>query len=240
MLTKKIEYLTAYTLLNNLMAYTDTHYDNTLKANFASVQSRLNDADIIYFSQSVENDETQIDGDGPWTTYYIYLSCIEKKDDEFIFHTFMSNMLEGIYGRIGITTFPSRCSITLTQLTNNLSTLGEKSSNYIDSFVQTWNRYHIQSIASKNDDLISKMKNLCDSILKMGDLSNSKAIEEHAEYDRKHQEYLNSDEYKLILEKEKEYRIRRKNEEEQKEQERLQRCIEAYGPIEGLKFWQRL
>ena len=222
------------------MTFTNNHYDNTLKANFASVQSSLNDADIIYMSQSVENDETQIDGDGPWTTYYIYLSCIEKKDDEFIFHTFMSNMLEGIYGRIGITTFPSKCSITLTQLTNNLSTLGEKSSNYIDNFIQTWNRYHIQSIDSKNDDLISKMKSLCDSILKMEELASSKAIEEHTEYDKKHQEYLNSEEYKLILEKEKIYQIQCKNEEEQKEQERLQRCIEAYGPIEGPNFWRRL
>ena len=222
------------------MAYTNTHYDNTLKANLASVQSHLNDADIIYSSQSVEDDETQIDGDGPWTTYYIYLSCVEKKDDEFIFHTFMSNMLQGISGRIGITTFPSKYSITLTQLTNNLITLNEKSSNYIDNFIQTWNRYHIQSIASKNDDLISKMNIMSDIIQKMEELANTKAIEEHTEHDRKHQEYLNSDMYKLMLEEEKEYQIQRKKEEELKEQERLQRCIEAYGPIEGHNFWRRL
>jgi hypothetical protein len=84
------------------------------------------------------------------------------------------------------------------------------------------------------------MNSMSDTILKMDELSNSTAMEEKAAYEKKHQEFINSDEYKLILEKEKEYRIRQKNEEEQKEQERLKRCIEAYGPIEGLKFWQRL
>jgi hypothetical protein len=222
------------------MTYINTNYDNTLKANFASVQSQLTGAEIIYLSQSIENDETQIDGDGPWTTYYIYLSCIEKKGDEFIFHTFMSNMLQGIYGRIGITTFPSKCSITLTQLINNLTTLTSQPSNSIDNFIQAWNKYYFQAMASKNDDLISKMNSMANIISKMEELVDSKAKEEKEAYDKAHQEYLDSDKYKLMLKEEEEYKIRQKNEEQQKEQERLQRCIEAYGPIEGPKFWRCL
>jgi hypothetical protein len=222
------------------MAYTNNHYDNTLKANFASVQASLNEADIIYMSQSIENDETQIDGDGPWTTYYIYLSCIEKKGDEFIFHTFMSNMLEGTYGSIHITKFPSKCSITLTQLSNNLSTIGEKSSNYINHFIETWNRYFNQSYNSKNEVLISKMKSMSDSIQKMEELANSKAIEEKEAFDKKRQEFINSDEYKLILEREEEYKIQEELKYQKAEQERLEKCIEMFGEKEGRNFHQRL
>jgi len=222
------------------MAFTNKHYENTLNANFASIQSSLNNANIIYFSQSIENDETQIDGDGPWTTYDIYLSCIEKNGDEFIFHTFMSDTLQGIRGSFCITKFQSKYSITLTQLTNNLSTLDKKSCNYIDDFIEGWNRYYSQSYASKNEDLISKMNSMNDTILKMDELSKRTAIEEKTEYESKYKEYINSDKYKLMLKEEEEYKIRQKNEEKQKEQERLERCIEAYGPIEGYNFWKRL
>ena len=69
--------------------------DTILPQNLSTAMINLKDKNIIYFVQYISNEDTQIDGDGPQSWWNITLLCIEKTEDDYIFHFNYSDSIHG-------------------------------------------------------------------------------------------------------------------------------------------------
>jgi hypothetical protein len=215
--------------------------DSTFKHNLDLVSKGLEDKNIIYSNQYIADDETQYDRDGPESTWSIHIICIEKTEDDYIYHLFQSDWLHS-YSTPSFREVNKFHSFTrkLSDLKNDLSDIFNKPTNVMWKFIEMFNDTYSYGLQSNDEILINELKKISFKINELEIIYEEKCDKEKIERDIKYNKYLQSDEYKQYLKEEKEREIKKKEEEDKKEAERLKRCIEAYGEVEGTKFWQRL
>ena len=65
-----------------------SYYQKTFSQNLSNVLTKLNltDENIIYSVQFISNEDVQIDRDGPDSNWNITFLCIEKIENDYIFH----------------------------------------------------------------------------------------------------------------------------------------------------------
>jgi hypothetical protein len=166
---------------------------------------------------------------------------IEKIENDFIFHIFSSAYVRAY-------SYPYLCNIdnsnhhfiTLTNFKIQLKSIFDKSYQDISNFIMRYEESYSHAHNSKDEDLTKEMKEIALNIYDLENLRDKKRDEQNKAY----QEMLLSDEYKakckVIEEKLAEYNKEKAKKYQEEEQERLKRCIEAYGEKDGYSFWQRL
>jgi len=216
-------------------------YESTFTENLAFVQNELKGKNIIQCFQYILDDDTQIDGDGPQSWWSVEFLCIEKTDDDYIFHTFAVNNLHSYsypyFVRINET---KPVSIKLSSLKTQVDNLFNSSTHEISRFIYMWENSYCHALSTKDEVLLKELNSISSKI----DDLNEILTKQYEEDEKQRQEYLKSPEYQAQQEAEQKARDLYKKEEreryEKKEQERLKICIEAYGEVEGTRFWQRL
>jgi len=125
-------------------------------------------------------------------------------------------------------------------LKNQIDSLFDKPSYEILRFVTAWEESYSNAFKSNDEILLKELISISSKIDELNVILTQKREEE----DKAHQVYLQSPEYKAQIEEYQKaddlYRKQEKEKYEKQEQERLQRCIEAYGEEKGRLFWQRL
>lgn len=218
-----------------------SNYESTFTENLALVQNELKGKNIIYSVQYIKDEDTQIDGDGPQSWWSVEFLCIEKTDDDYIFHTFSKNNIHSYsyphFARIDENT---SCSVKLSSLKTQVDNIFDKDTYEISRFIFGWEESYSNALKSKDEVLLKELISISSKIDELNVILTKKYEIE----DKKHQEYLQSPKYKAQLEADQIqaalYKKREQERYEKQEQERLKRCIEAYGEVEGKRFWERL
>ena len=65
-----------------------SNYNYIFTENLAIVQDKLKDKNLIYSVQYITDEDTQIDRDGPESSWRVEFFSIEKIENDFIFHIF--------------------------------------------------------------------------------------------------------------------------------------------------------
>jgi hypothetical protein len=224
-----------------MSSFYTSNNDHIFTENLAIVQDNLKGKSLIYSVQYITNEDTQIDGDGPQSSWCVEFFSIEKIENDFIFHIFSSNYVHAY-------SYPYLCNInksnhhfvSLSDLKNELKTIFNKSLYDISNFIRRYEESYSHAHNSKDDDLTKEMKEIALNIYELEKIRDEKRDEQQKAY----QEMLASDEYKAKCkaqeEKSAEYKKTEAKKYQDAEQERLKRCIEAYGEEAGYRFWQRL
>jgi hypothetical protein len=218
-----------------------SNYEYTFQQNLAFVSKALISKNIIFSKQYISDDETQIDGDGPSSSWCIKLICIEKNGNEYIFHCFQSNWLESYsYPHYAVINKWSPFMLVLSNFKNNIDSIFEKSCNDINNVIRSWNDVYCFGFRSNDDSLIKELNNLAPKIEELEILYDKKLEIQCEEQKRLHDEYIQSDEYKENQKKMNQYKIQQEEEYAQKEAERLKYLVDKYGEEQGRRSWQRL
>jgi hypothetical protein len=213
--------------------------DIILKKNLSNLN--LIDKNIIYSSQHILNDDTQIDSDGPQSSWNISVICIEKIEDDYIFHINYSDYIRGYsYPYFKVVNNFSTFSKKLSELKNDFNTILEKPTDKIGNFLKLWEDDYCCAYHSNDPDLINEMKILASKIESINETYEQRSTIENEERDKKYQEYLQSDIYKQYLKDDEERKRVQKLEYQKKEEERLKLCIKLYGEEKGREFHRRL
>jgi hypothetical protein len=218
-----------------------SNYEPTFTENLAFVQKELNGKNIIQCFQYIVDDETQIDGDGPQSWWSVEFLCIEKTDDDYIFHTFAKNNLHSYsyphFVRIDKNT---SFSIKLSSLKIQVDNSFDKGIYEISNFISRWENSYCHALVSKDTVLMKELQYISSKI----DDLNEILTKQYEKDEKQSQEYMKSPEYQARLEEDQKARDLYKKQEEEKyekqEQKRLKLCIEAHGEVEGTRLWQRL
>jgi hypothetical protein len=224
------------------MSHNNTYnYESTFTENLAFVQNELKGKNIIYSVQYIYDEETQIDGDGPQSNWSVEFLSIEKTDDDFIFHTFSKNDLHSYsypyFVRINKTNL---VSIKLSCLKIQVDSLFEKSIQEISGFISRWESSYANICKSNDSVLLKELISISSKIDELKVFLEKKYKESIVEYQR----MIESPEYKAKLEANQIqadlYEKQKQEKYQKQEDERLKRCINAYGEVEGKRFWGRL
>jgi hypothetical protein len=216
-------------------------YESTFTKNLALVQNELKGIDIIYSVQNIVDEDIQIDGDGPQSWWSVEFLCIEKKNDDYIFHTFSSRNLHSYsYPYFVLIDTTSSRFIKLSSLKTQVDNIFDKPTRDISAFISCWERSYSHAFKSKDEVLLKRLFSISSKIDELNTILEKKHQDDEIAY----QEYLLSPEYQAQQEanmKESElYQKREQERYEKQEQERLKLCIEACGEEKGYQFWQRL
>jgi hypothetical protein len=141
-------------------------YDPSLikATNLKTIKKKLIGDKIIYFNQFIVDPETQIDGDGPWTTWNIQVDVLEEIEDDFVSHLFSSNCIQGIHASLGITSFPHHSKHYFSKLIEAVETIDITSLEKIKSVIAGYQRYQYMAVGSDNIALNYKLLNLSSKI----------------------------------------------------------------------------
>lgn len=199
------------------------------------------DKNIIYCTQFISDDDTQIDSDGPQSSWRITVLCIEKTNDDYIFHFNYSDTFHGYsYPYFKIIKNFYTFSEKLSELKDDINNILEIPTSQIGNFLRMWEEEYCYIFNSKDTDLINEMNMLIIKIKTIEETYEQRWTIEKEENDQKYKEYLQSEEYKQVLKDEEEYKHVQELEYQKKEEERLKLCIESYGEEKGREFHQHL
>jgi hypothetical protein len=215
--------------------YYEEKNDIILKQNLSNLN--LIDKNIIYSSQHISNDDTQIDSDGPQSSWNITIVCIEKIEGDYSFHSNYSDYIRGYsypYFKVvnNFTTFSRK----LSDLKNDFNTILEKPTNKIGHFLKMWEDEYCCAFHSNDTDLINEMKILASKIESINEIYEQRFTIENDEKEKKYQEYLQSVKHKQYLKDDEERKQKLELEDQKKEEARLKQCIELFGEEEGYHF----
>jgi hypothetical protein len=201
--------------------------------------SNLNfkDKNIIYYTQYISGEDTQIDSDGPQSYWTITLVCIEKTTDDYIFHFNYSGALHGYcYPYFKIVSDFTTFSKKLSNLKNDFNTILEKPTNEIGYFLKMWEDEYCFAFNTTDSDLMNEMKILATKIPNINEIYEQRYTLENEEAAKKYNEYLQSEAYQQFLKDEEERKQTLALEYQKKEESRLKACIELFGEKEGREF----
>jgi hypothetical protein len=215
--------------------------DIIFKKNLELVSKSLINKNIIYSTQYISDEDTQIDGDGPQSSWNIVVLCIEKTDDDYIFNFFRSEYLRSYsYPYFAIINKFHPFNVKLSNLKANSETISEKKSNEISNYIEMFNNHYSYGFKCTDQDLHNELKSLSLQIDFLEEILTEKYKKERDEEDKNYQEYLKSDEYKEMIKRQKEYDEKLKEEYRIKEDERLKLWTDQYGVEKGTQFFNRL
>jgi len=209
--------------------------------NQATVFAKLQDKIIIHSKEYISNEDIQIDGDGPQSTWNQTFLCIEKTNDDYIFHFFNSEYFDSYsYPHFNIINKYHHGFKKFSELKNDFSDIFDKSHIHMNHFLNSWYNSYSYGFNTSDKDLNDQMMILHNKCDELEIICEEKFKIDREKRDKEYEEYLKSDEYKQYLAedfvrneiKEEEYR--------EKEAERLKRCIAAYGEKDGYRFWKCL
>jgi len=205
--------------------------------NEALALSHLKDKMIIYSVQYISNEDTQIDGDGPTSSWDQSFLCIEKTENDYIFHFFRSdNFHTYSYPYIKAVTKYYPFSQKLSDLQKQFSDILSKSYSDINSFINYWNEDLSFALICNDKDLNHQMKILSSKIDELEIIADEKYKIIKEKQDREYEEYLKSDAYNQYLQDEIERKKKEQEDYEKKEKERLAHLIKMFGEVEGPKY----
>ena len=222
------------------MAYNYSN-DSIFEQNFETALKSLVNKNIIYKTQYIGDEETQIDGDGPESSWQIICLCIEKTDDDYIFHLFQSGYLHSYsYPSLKVVDKFNLFSQKLSQIKEIGISIYNKSANEISNYIRMFNDHYCAGFQSKDEDLIKDLKSLSLQIDDLEIILDDLYKKERIQRDKKYEEYLKSDEYKQYLQIDKEYKEKLAKEYRIKEEARLKLWVDKYGEEKGTHYFNRL
>lgn len=219
------------------MSYFDQYsYDKTFPQNLSLVLTNLKDKNIIYSVQYIFDEDVQTDRDGADSTWNINVLCIEKTEDDYIFHFNYSNHIHAYsYPYFKEINKFDMYSKKLSDLKNDFINILTDKSN-MNRFINMWNDEYCYAFRADDTNLLTELKSLSDKMVEIEDIYEKYCELERAKYEKEKEEYEKSDAYKQYLQDEINRKAKRDAEYRQEEEERLRRCIELYGEIDGRKF----
>jgi hypothetical protein len=143
------------------------NYDSSLikATNLQTIKKDLIGDKIIYSNQFIFDPETQIDGDGPWTTWNIQIDVLEEIEGDFVSHLFSSNCLQGISAALTITSFPHHSKHYFSKLIETIETIDTTTSlEKINSVIAGYQRYKTMAVGSDNINLNYKLHKLSSKV----------------------------------------------------------------------------
>lgn len=224
--------------------FDQSEYDTSFPTNYPPGLNKLDGKTIVHSTQFILDEETQIDGDGPNSTWFQFILYIEKKDDDYVFHLFSSpNMQQDYsYPYFKIISDYNLTSMSMTDFQNKidsyLGNINEFPTYEISNFISSYNNY--TGHANLNSEIFrNKMKQLNNNLFTLKRLNNKRIDNERKAFACTYDKYLQSDEYKEILEQRRIIDEKAKEVELQKEEIRLQYLIKEYGEEKGRQFHAR-
>jgi hypothetical protein len=228
-----------------------SEYDTTFPTNYQTVLKKLDGKTIIYSVQFIRNEETQTDCDGPESTWDQFFFCVEKEQEkeqkkeqekeqetDYVLHLFQSAHMLQSYS------YPSfQLIANYNHSFSKLSDLKEKIEAYlknidayttheISGFIQLYDMY--TSYCSTSDQNFNEqLKDLNIRFYMLKRFNNKRIDKERKAFACTYEKYLQSDEYKEILEKRQIADEQMKEVERQKEEDRLQLLIKEHGEEKG-------
>ena len=220
------------------MAYNN---DYIFQKNLETVSKSLTDKNIIYSTQYIADEETQIDRDGPDSSWQIVFLSIEKTDDDYIFHLFQSEFLRAYsYPSLKVVNKFNPFAQKLSDIKNRGSSIYDKPTNEINNYIRMFNDHYCAGFQSNDQDLIKDLKSLGLQIEDLEILLDERYKKERIQREKESAKYLKSDEYKQYLQTEKEYKEKLAEENRIKEEARLKLWVEKYGEEKGTQYFNRL
>ena len=164
-------------------------WNNTLAKNISTalIKLNLNQDDIVFSTQYISDDDTQIDADGLHSYWHINLLLIQKTLTDYIFHFIISDRYEAYtypyYKEINLDQF-NNFSEKLSDLKKEVITISEHSYVEIDNFILSWDDYYSHAcpttaksqIYSIDETLHTEMHNLSIKINELRDISSKKFL----------------------------------------------------------------
>jgi hypothetical protein len=220
--------------------FTQHNYDATFKYNILNVMKNLKDKNIIYSIQYIHDEDTQIDQDGPQSDWYISLLCIEKTEDDYIFHfNHSSNIHAYSYPYFVIVDKFTPFSKKLSDLKHDFDTILNTKLN-MNKFITMWENDYYYAFHTGDTDLTSELMNLSVKMIEIEKVYEKKCKIDREIAEKEREKYLQSDEYKKFVQEQEEYKAKQEAEDKQKEDDRLKYCIEKFGEVEGRLWHARL
>jgi hypothetical protein len=220
------------------MAYNN---DYIFQKNLETVSKSLIDKNIIHKAQYIGDEETQIDGDGPESSWQIICMCIEKTEDDYIFHLFQSDFLRAYsYPSLKVVDKFHPFAQKLSDIKNRGLSIYDKPNNEINSYIRMFNDHYCVGFQSNDHDLIKDLKSLGLQIEDLESILDDRYKKERIQRDKKYEEYLKSDEYKQYLQIQKEEKDKLEEQYKQKEADRLKHWVDKYGEEKGTQYFNRL
>jgi hypothetical protein len=218
------------------------NYNTTFSQNLSNVMKNLKNKNIIYSVQYISNEDTQIDQDGPQSYWNINLLCVEKTEDDYIFHLNYSNETHGYsYPYFKVMNDFKLYSKKLSDLKNDFDIIFNKEYNVdVGHFIKIWNEDYCYALNTDDKDLTSELMSLSVKMMEIESEYEKECYIQMAKHDKEREEYRQSEEYKKFLQDEKERKEKEEADYRQKEEERLKYCIEKYGEVEGRRWHSRL
>jgi len=146
-----------------MQSYNDVYYDPITPIYRNLIEDEIKEKNIIFIHQYIRDIDKDFDREyGYIYTWIIGIICIEKLEDEYIFHTFETNMQDAMSEPYYIEKdylnpsnqefiiFSNKYSITLSSL------LSEPINHYY--FGNNWWLYYTTAKLSEDEILINKMK----------------------------------------------------------------------------------
>jgi hypothetical protein len=103
-----------------------------------------------------------------------------------------------------------------------------------------WNKDYCFALNIDDTNLLAKLKSLSVKMVEIEDLYKKECDIKREKREKEREEYEQSEEYKQYLQEEKDRKAKEETDYRQKEDDRLKRCIEKYGEVEGRRFYGRL
>ena len=156
-------------------------WKNTLAKNISTalIKLNLNKDDIVFSTQYISDDDTQIDADGPHSYWHINLLLIQKTLTDYIFHFIISDRYESYtypyYKEINLDQF-NNFSEKLSDLKKEIITISDHLYADIDNFILTWDDYYSHACSTTDETLHTEMNNLSIKINELRDISNKKFL----------------------------------------------------------------
>lgn len=218
------------------------NYNTTFNQNLSNVMKNLKDKNIIYSVQYISNEDTQIDGDGPQSYWDINLLCIEKTENDYIFHFNYSNEIHGYsYPYFKVMSNFKLYSKKLSDLKNNFNNICNKEYNGdVGHFIKMWDEEYSYAFHTGDTNLTSELRNLSVKMIEIESEYEKKCDIQMATLKKEREEYEKSDAYKQYLQDEIDRKAKEEAEDRQKEEYRLKLWIEKYGEVEGRLLHSRL
>jgi len=136
--------------------------DYIFKKNLETVSKSLIEKNIIYSTQYIYDEDVQIDCHwGPESYWQIVFMCIEKTNDDYIYHLFQSNYLHTYsYPYLDVVIKFKQFSQKLSQIKEIGMVLYDKPNNEIYNYIRMFNDHYSCGLKSTDQDLIKDLKSL--------------------------------------------------------------------------------
>jgi hypothetical protein len=224
--------------MNSRYNYRD---DDTFKNNLETVYKNLIDKNIIYSTQYIHDEDINCDGDGFESYWEIVFLCIEKTENDYIFHIFNSDQIHSYAQPYFKTIYKfNQSSKKLSDIKETVKTISEKSKNEICNFIYMFENHLRRGLKCSDQNLVKYLKSLSILIKDLEIILDKMNNIDQKERDLQYQEYLKSDEYKAFIKERKEYSEKLEKEIRIKEDARLKLLIEKHGEELGRQYFNRL